>query len=104
MFEVGRGGSPGNWNVTDLQPQFSHLFSPSPSAVSSKQGFNELDSLLRKKEICIALREKLLKDSGVPTDQDYDRIVLKLLEKELARGKKSVRHFKRERERTQISA
>ncbi|KAI8795190.1 metabotropic glutamate receptor 4, partial [Biomphalaria glabrata] len=50
------------------------------------QGFNEVEVLLRKtKDICIALREKLLKDSGVPTEQDYDKIVFKLLEKEFAR-------------------
>ncbi|XP_035825890.1 metabotropic glutamate receptor 4-like [Aplysia californica] len=53
------------------------------------QGFNEVDKLLRENGICLALREKLLKDSGVATDTDYDNIVRNLLEKDLARGEGS---------------
>ncbi|KAK3599613.1 hypothetical protein CHS0354_035854 [Potamilus streckersoni] len=50
------------------------------------QGFNELEKLLKHFGICIAATEKLLKDSGVPSEEFYDRIVLSLKSKYHARG------------------
>lgn len=40
-----------------------------------------------KHDICIAAKEKLVKDSGVAEEIAYDNIVLKLLTKPRARGK-----------------
>lgn len=51
------------------------------------QAFEELEELLAKYDICIAVKEKLTKDSGVAGDIAYDNIVLKLLTKPRARGK-----------------
>jgi metabotropic X receptor len=50
------------------------------------QAFEELEELLAKKDICIAVKEKLVKDSGVAGDHAYDHIVQKLLTKPRARG------------------
>lgn len=44
--------------------------------------------MLSKRGICIAVKEKLVKDSGVAEEIAYDSIVLKLLTKTRARGKK----------------
>lgn len=52
------------------------------------QAFEELESLLAKNGICIAIKEKLVKDSGVADENVYDSIVQKLLTKRRARGKK----------------
>lgn len=51
------------------------------------QAFEELEELLGKYNICIAIKEKLVKDSGVAEEKAYDEIVLKLLTKPRARGK-----------------
>jgi len=51
------------------------------------QAFEELEELLGKHNICIAIKEKLVKDSGVAEEIAYDNIVLKLLTKPRARGK-----------------
>uniref|UniRef100_A0A182R0R1 G-protein coupled receptors family 3 profile domain-containing protein n=1 Tax=Anopheles farauti TaxID=69004 RepID=A0A182R0R1_9DIPT len=51
-----------------------------------KQAFEELDDLLAKHSICIAVKEKLVKDSGVADTIAYDNIVLKLLTKPRAKG------------------
>lgn len=51
------------------------------------QAFEELEDLLAKHNICIAVKEKLVKDSGVAEEIAYDNIVLKLLTKSRARGK-----------------
>lgn len=51
------------------------------------QAFEELEDLLSKHDICIAVKEKLVKDSGVAEEIAYDNIVLKLLTKPRARGK-----------------
>lgn len=51
------------------------------------QAFEELEELLSKKGICIAVKEKLVKDSGVAEEIAYDSIVQKLLTKPRARGK-----------------
>ena len=53
----------------------------------SLQAFEELEELLGKNNICIAIKEKLVKDSGVAEETAYDNIVLKLLTKPRARGK-----------------
>jgi len=51
------------------------------------QAFEELEELLGKHNICIAAKEKLVKDSGVAEEIAYDNIVLKLLTKPRAKGK-----------------
>ncbi|XP_058794617.1 metabotropic glutamate receptor 2 isoform X2 [Phymastichus coffea] len=50
------------------------------------KAFEELESLLAKNEICIAVKEKLVKDSGVAEESGYDAIVQRLLTKRRARG------------------
>lgn len=51
------------------------------------QAFEELEDLLARHNICIAVKEKLVKDSGVADEIAYDNIVQKLLTKPRARGK-----------------
>lgn len=51
------------------------------------KAFEELEELLARHHICIAVKEKLVKDSGVAEEIAYDSIVLKLLTKPRARGK-----------------
>ncbi|KAG8336087.1 hypothetical protein J6590_053310 [Homalodisca vitripennis] len=48
--------------------------------------FEELEQLLAKAGVCIAVKEKLAKDSGVAEDRAYDNVVLKLQTKPRARG------------------
>lgn len=50
------------------------------------KAFEELEDLLSKHSICIAVKEKLVKDSGVAGEGAYDLIVQKLLTKPRARG------------------
>ncbi|XP_058461569.1 metabotropic glutamate receptor 8-like isoform X2 [Malaya genurostris] len=50
------------------------------------KAFEELDELFSKNGICIAIKEKLVKDSGVAEKIAYDNIVLKLLTKSRAKG------------------
>ncbi|WAR15526.1 GRM-like protein, partial [Mya arenaria] len=50
------------------------------------QGFNEVEKFLKLQGICIARTEKLLKDSGVPSEEFYDKIVNNLKESKNARG------------------
>lgn len=50
------------------------------------QAFEELEDLLSKYDICIAVKEKLVKDSGVAEENAYDSIVQRLLTKPRARG------------------
>ena len=50
------------------------------------QAFEELDVLLPANNICIAMKEKLVKDSGVASDAAYNEIVQKLLTKPQAKG------------------
>jgi metabotropic X receptor len=50
------------------------------------KAFEELEELLAKHNICIAIKEKLVKDSGVAQDRQYDSIVQKLMTKSRARG------------------
>lgn len=51
------------------------------------KAFEELEKLLPKYNICIAVKEKLVKDSGVAEEKAYDDIVIKLLSKPRAKGK-----------------
>ncbi|XP_066967578.1 metabotropic glutamate receptor 2-like [Macrobrachium rosenbergii] len=50
------------------------------------KAFEELEGLLAINDICIAVKEKLVKDSGVAEEVAYDMIVKKLLQKQRARG------------------
>ncbi|XP_049808113.1 metabotropic glutamate receptor 4-like [Schistocerca nitens] len=50
------------------------------------KAFEELETLLARHNICIAVKEKLVKDSGVAEEAGYDSIVNKLLTKPRARG------------------
>ncbi|XP_049823403.1 metabotropic glutamate receptor 2 [Aethina tumida] len=50
------------------------------------KAFEELEDLLGEYNICIAVKEKLVKDSGVAGQSAYDNIVQKLLTKPRARG------------------
>ncbi|XP_045475410.1 metabotropic glutamate receptor 2-like isoform X2 [Harmonia axyridis] len=50
------------------------------------KAFEELEDLLAEYNICIAIKEKLVKDSGVADESAYDSIVSKLLTKPRARG------------------
>ncbi|KAF8766897.1 Metabotropic glutamate receptor 6 like protein [Argiope bruennichi] len=50
------------------------------------QAFTVLEELLSKNDICIAVKERLTKDSGVAGDSYYDSIVQKLMSKPKARG------------------
>ncbi|XP_004925395.2 metabotropic glutamate receptor 2 isoform X1 [Bombyx mori] len=50
------------------------------------KAFEELEALLARNGICIAVKEKLVKDSGVADEKAYDTIVQKLLTKPRARG------------------
>ena len=51
------------------------------------QAFQALEGLLTKNNICIAVKEKLKKDSGVAKEAAYDSIVKRLLSKERAKGR-----------------
>ncbi|KAK8372748.1 hypothetical protein O3P69_015024, partial [Scylla paramamosain] len=48
--------------------------------------FEELEGLLVQNNICIAVKEKLVKDSGVAEEGAYDHIVQRLLQKYHAKG------------------
>lgn len=50
------------------------------------KAYEELEELLSKHSICIAVKEKLVKDSGVAKENAYDTIVQKLQTKPRARG------------------
>jgi len=51
------------------------------------QAFNDLEELLDQNDICIAIKERLTKDSGIALDSSYDHIIKKLVSKQSARGK-----------------
>ena len=53
---------------------------------SYMQGYAEVEELLKKEGICLALTEKLKKDSGVAAAEAYDKVVESLQKKKLARG------------------
>ncbi|XP_022249215.1 metabotropic glutamate receptor 8-like [Limulus polyphemus] len=50
------------------------------------KAFNALEELLAQNKICIAVKEKLTKDSGVASEGVYDKIVRNLLSNQRARG------------------
>ncbi|XP_069954400.1 metabotropic glutamate receptor 3-like, partial [Cherax quadricarinatus] len=50
------------------------------------KAYEELEGLLAVNNICIAVKEKLVKDSGVAEEVAYDLIVLRLLHKQRAKG------------------
>ncbi|XP_042231154.1 metabotropic glutamate receptor 6-like isoform X2 [Homarus americanus] len=50
------------------------------------KAFEELEGLLAYNNICIAVKEKLVKDSGVADEGAYDLTVQRLMQKQRARG------------------
>ena len=50
------------------------------------QGFAEVEDLLIKEGICLAVTDKLIKDSGVAADDAYDQVVMRMKKKSAARG------------------
>lgn len=70
-----------------LSISFHSIHSCSLVLLAYLKAFEELEDLLAKHNICIAVKEKLVKDSGVAEEIAYDNIVLKLLTKPRARGK-----------------
>ncbi|XP_028173175.1 metabotropic glutamate receptor 2-like isoform X1 [Ostrinia furnacalis] len=50
------------------------------------KAFEELETLLARNNICIAVKERLVKDSGEADDNAYDAIVARLLSRPRARG------------------
>ena len=50
------------------------------------QAYEELERVLALRNVCIAVKEKLEKDSGVADEESYDKIVDNLLSKPRARG------------------
>ena len=57
------------------------------SVVNGRQAFEELETLLKNKTVCIAEKMKLTKDSGVASEDAYNEIVQGLLKKSRAKGK-----------------
>ena len=51
-----------------------------------KQGFSEVEDLLKKEGICLAVTDKLPKDSGVAAASTYDVIIKRLRAHIHARG------------------
>ncbi|GFT12319.1 metabotropic glutamate receptor [Nephila pilipes] len=51
-----------------------------------KKAFDVLEELFQARGICIAIKEKLIKDSGIAADDRYDNIVQKMLSKPTAKG------------------
>nr|XP_021199674.2 metabotropic glutamate receptor 2 [Helicoverpa armigera] len=50
------------------------------------KAFEELETLLARNDICIAVKERLVKDSGEADERAYDAIVTRLLSRPRARG------------------
>ncbi|CAH4028607.1 unnamed protein product [Pieris brassicae] len=50
------------------------------------KAFEELETLLARNDICIAVKERLAKDSGAADEKGYDDIVERLLSRPRARG------------------
>ena len=57
------------------------------------QAFEELEKLLKDRNICVAVKRKLTKVSGVAGTSDFDHIVEKLMEKPKAKGRRLLSHF-----------
>jgi len=64
----------------------NEIFTLDPLFISSQKAFEVLEDLLAQNNICLAVKEKLTKDSGVAAAEGFDNIVLKLLSKRRARG------------------
>ena len=58
-----------------------------------KQAFEKLDEKLSEKGVCVAVKAKLSKDSGVGKGIDFDHIVEKLQDKPKAKGKDIILFF-----------
>ena len=56
------------------------------SSLVSHQALEALQVLLPRHGVCIAVKEKLKKDSGVAGKEAYDAVVTSLLSKPRARG------------------
>nr|XP_027198972.1 metabotropic glutamate receptor 3-like [Dermatophagoides pteronyssinus] len=50
------------------------------------RAFNDLEELLEETDICIAIKERLTKDSGIAANSSYDNIVRKLATKPNSKG------------------
>lgn len=50
------------------------------------KAFNDLEELLEQTDICIAIKERLTKDSGIAANSSYDNIVRKLGTKPNSKG------------------
>ncbi|RLU15238.1 hypothetical protein DMN91_012232 [Ooceraea biroi] len=74
----------GNWFKNFRDGDFS--LANEPRGRPKTKAFEELEELLGKHNICIAVKEKLVKDSGVAEETAYDNIVSKLLTKPRAKA------------------
>ena len=61
------------------------------------QAYEELEVVLAKYNICIAVKEKLVKDSGVAEEEAYDSIIIKLQTKPRAKGKKNYNTYSKKK-------
>ncbi|XP_060527714.1 metabotropic glutamate receptor 2-like isoform X2 [Cylas formicarius] len=69
-----------------LQMEWSYISIIYEESNYGIKAFEELEELLAENNICIAVKEKLVKDSGVARESTYDNIVLKLQTKPRAKG------------------
>ena len=90
FMQLGGAWSPRSPRFLQPGPQsYSLHFASSTllnNASPSPQAFEALEGLLTENNICIAVKEKLKKDSGVAKEAAYDSIVKRLLSKERAKG------------------
>ena len=63
------------------------------------QGYEAVKKLLEKQHVCVAVTDKLKKDSGVARSVEYDKTVRKLRKPRSARGQcdKTVRKLRKPR-------
>lgn len=76
----------------DISFKAQWLFKPSFYCIWI-QAFEELEIYLNKKNICIAVKERLAKDSGVAEEAAYNDIVKKLLSKPRATGNAIIKSY-----------
>lgn len=95
FFEGGKVQSPArSTHIFNFETTSQHLnvyssssrLSPDIHSHLVGQAFEELEVLLAKYDICIAVKEKLVKDSGVAEENVYDNIILRLQTKPRAKG------------------
>ena len=67
-----------------------YVFEYYKSIIILEQAFEKLDEKLSEKGVCVAVKAKLSKDSGVGKGIDFDHIVEKLQDKPKAKGKNIV--------------